>query len=222
MKFLNMYENWEQNSIDYANGVNQGLEGVANSLIHPIDTYENMVNLANNIYYNPAGTWNAFTSSLGTPQGIGQMVGGFEGGIFVGGAWQAATATTATTTGLTAADLVAADTAPSIEAQLQTHLDNAVARFDQEGFTPNQAAALVKNPNLGAAYRGSQIDTFFKESVSADANLQNLQITPRFKFGPDVFDPANNVWYDVTTPAQWGNHVLKYTPGFGQGVPLFH
>jgi hypothetical protein len=118
--------------------------------------------------------------------------------------------------------LLAAETAPSIEAQLQTHLDNAVARFDQEGFTPNQAAALVENPNLGAAYRGSQIDTFFKESVSADANLQNLQITPRFKFGPDVFDPANNVWYDVTTPAQWQNHVLKYTPGFGQGVPLFH
>lgn len=120
------------------------------------------------------------------------------------------------------AEFVAAETAPSIEAQLQTHLDNAIARFGQEGFTPNQAAALVEKPNLEAAFRGTQIDTFFKESVSADANLSHLQITPRFRFGPDVFDPANNVWYDVTTPAQWQNHVLKYTPGFGQGAPLFH
>lgn len=120
------------------------------------------------------------------------------------------------------AEFLAAETAPSIEAQLQTHLDNAIARFAQEGFTPNQAAALVKNPNLEAAFRGTQIDTFFKESVSADANLSNLQITPRIRFGPDVFDPANKVWYDVTTPAQWQSHVLKYNPGFGQGVPLFH
>jgi hypothetical protein len=109
----------------------------------------------------------------------------------------------------------------SILAQLQTHLGNAIARFGQEGFTPNQAAALAENPNLGAAFRGSQIDTFFKESVSADANLSHLQITPRFKFGPDIFDPVNNVWYDVTTPAQWLSHALKYTPGFGHGVPLF-
>lgn len=78
-------------------------------------------------------------------------------------------------------------------AQLQTHLGNAIARLGQEGFTPNQAAALAENPNLGAAFRGgSQIDTFFKESVSADdANLSHLQITPRFKFGPDIFDPVN-------------------------------
>ncbi len=71
-------------------------------------------------------------------------------------------------------------------------------------------------------FTGERIDTFFKESVAADPLLGNLQTTPRFQFGPDVYDPAAGTWWDVTTPGQWGMHVRKYTPMFGQGSPLFY
>jgi hypothetical protein len=81
---------------------------------------------------------------------------------------------------------------------------------------------LAKNPAWEAAFRGERIDTFFKQAVLGDPNLRHLRVTPRFKFGPDVFDPVRNVWYDVTTPAQWQGHLLKYEEIFGQGVPLFY
>jgi hypothetical protein len=67
--------------------------------------------------------------------------------------------------------------------------------------------------------RGNQIDSFFKQAVQADPHLQHLQITPRFKPGPDVFDPASNRWWDVTTPKQWASHVKKYQ-SYGRGKLL--
>lgn len=82
--------------------------------------------------------------------------------------------------------------------------------------------SAATNPQLQAVFRGERIDTFFKESLSADPNLGSLQITRRFRFGPDVFEPASNSWWDVTTPGQWGAHVGRYTPSFGQGTPLFY
>jgi hypothetical protein len=60
-------------------------------------------------------------------------------------------------------------------------------------------------------FRGERIDTFFKEAVAADPSLQHLSITPRFTFGPDVFHPDAGVWWDATTPGEWGDHVKKYT-----------
>lgn len=98
-------------------------------------------------------------------------------------------------------------------------MDNAIARFNAEGFTEAQAEALVKNPELEAAFRGDRIDAFFKETVGQDPALQHLELTPRFKFGPDVFDPATQRWWDVTTPAQWEAHTQKYWL-FGDGTPL--
>jgi len=115
----------------------------------------------------------------------------------------------------------AVETTVSVDARLAEHVDTAIAKFEAEGFTAKQAAALAENPGLEAAFRGDRIDTFFKEAVQADSELQHLEITPRFKFGPDVFDPAANKWWDVTTPAQWDRHVIKYESGFGQGSPLF-
>ena len=69
------------------------------------------------------------------------------------------------------------------------------------------------------AYRGDQIDTFFKEAVSQDPQLSHLVITPRFKFGPDVFDPYAARWWDVTTPAQWDARAQNYWI-FGEDKPL--
>jgi len=107
-----------------------------------------------------------------------------------------------------------------VTAQLSQHLDSAIEMFNTEGFTANQAAALEENPGLAAAFRGTQIDTYFKQFVTDDPELQDLVVTPRFKFGPDVFNPETQQWWDVTTPAQWSKHVDKYSL-FGDGTPLF-
>jgi RHS repeat-associated protein len=107
-------------------------------------------------------------------------------------------------------------------ALLGGHLDGALSRLANEGLTPAQEAALADNPGLKAAFEGERLDTFFKESVSTDPALSHLEITGRFKFGPDVYDPATGRWWDVTTPGQWSSHVTKYSGNFGVGTPLFH
>jgi RHS repeat-associated protein len=117
---------------------------------------------------------------------------------------------------------IAEKEAPTVLAQLQAHVDSAIARFNAEGFTERQAAALESNPNLEAAFTGERIDTFFKESVLSDPDLSYLQVTPRFAFGPDVFDPVSNTWWDVTTEGQWAAHEAKYNDFFGLGTGLFY
>jgi hypothetical protein len=52
-----------------------------------------------------------------------------------------------------------------------------------------------------------------------DPSLKNLVVTPRGKFGPDVFDPYNATWWDVTTRSGWPSH-LRYWM-FGEGTGLF-
>jgi hypothetical protein len=58
-----------------------------------------------------------------------------------------------------------------VTARLTLHLDNAIDTFDTIGLTPAQQLALNDNPGLEAAFRGSQIDSIFKESVAADSDL---------------------------------------------------
>lgn len=96
----------------------------------------------------------------------------------------------------------------------------AINKANANGFTPAQQRALLNNPGLSDAYMGSNIDKIFKNLVSQEPGLSHLQITPPFKFGPDVFNPATQEWWDLTTPGQWGKHVTKYSP-FGNGTPLF-
>jgi hypothetical protein len=103
-------------------------------------------------------------------------------------------------------------------------LDNAVARFNSVpggAFTDAQADALVNNPQLASAFRGERIDAFFRESVGNDSALDHLELTPRGQFGPDVFNPETQQWWDATTPGQWDAHVQKYWL-FGNGTPLLH
>ena len=96
------------------------------------------------------------------------------------------------------------------------------ARLELEGLTPNQTESLKENPHLQAAHEGERIDTFAKESIANDDTLRHLNITPRYRFGPDVFDLRNKLWYDFTTPGQWDDHDQKYTLQFGQGTPLYY
>jgi hypothetical protein len=111
---------------------------------------------------------------------------------------------------------------PSTLERLRAHLDNALARLERDGLTQSQRDSLRDNPYLEAAHRGERIDTFVKETIANDENLAHLKITPRFQFGPDIYDDINKVWYDITTLKQWAAHEKKYTPGFGQGTPLFY
>jgi hypothetical protein len=92
----------------------------------------------------------------------------------------------------------------------------------QDGLTANQNKSLNYHPGFEAAHKGERIDTFAKETIAKDDSLGHLKITPRFQFGPDIYDPANKGWYDITTRQQWNGHVKKYTERFGQGIPLYH
>ena len=150
--------------------------------------------------------------TLELPYVVALGVVGFAKSLVVG-VWDALA-------GLGASRLTAQEASET--ALLSKHLETAVKRFGAEGFTPNQAARLVKTPNLAPAFRGERIDTFFKTSVARDLRLNHLEITPRFKFGPDAFNPATRTWWDVTTQAQWGTHVGKYSDQFGTGVPLLY
>jgi RHS repeat-associated protein len=121
------------------------------------------------------------------------------------------------TTGLTTVGPI-----QTIDACLAGCLSRAILRVNAEGLTVPQLAAVAKSPNLEAAMVGGQLDKFFKEEVLASGLGDSIQVTPRYKFGPDVFDTNTGKWWDVTTPGQWAGHVRKYAPGYGTGSPLFY
>ena len=99
-------------------------------------------------------------------------------------------------------------------------LSRAILRFNAEGLTAPQLAAVAKNPNLEAALVGSQVHTFFNQEALAAGLPDYIQVTGRFKFGPDVYDPTTGRWWDVTTSGQWANddavgRVLRLLRQFG-------
>jgi RHS repeat-associated protein len=105
--------------------------------------------------------------------------------------------------------------------RLMGAMDDAIAQWNATGPTMSQADALINNPGLAGAIRGTQIDTFFKNNVLTDPTLGgDLVVTPRGQFGPDVFSPKTQQWWDVTTPPQWNAHANQYWL-FGNGTPLF-
>ena len=106
------------------------------------------------------------------------------------------------------------------------YLAKALDEVAREGLTPAQLEALDENPGLECAFRGERLDTAFKQLVQTDIeeglspSLKNLMMTPRFTFGPDVFNPYTGQWWDVTTSAQWAAHDAQYSSAFGFGNPL--
>lgn len=107
--------------------------------------------------------------------------------------------------------------ADRITNQLQNIARRAAKEFESTGFTPRQLKAIARRPGLEPAYKGSQIDTIFKRIVGDE--MPGLEVTPRFKRGPDVIDPETGRWWDLTTPGQWPNHVKKYGP---DGTPIYY
>ncbi len=110
-----------------------------------------------------------------------------------------------------------------INAQLQTLADEAVQTIDDMGdaaFTDAQREALINNPNLRQAYRGSAIDVLFKELIANDPMVQHLNTAPPFRFMPDVVDPNTGQWWDLTKPWLWQGHLDKYAPVYGPNGSL--
>lgn len=168
------------------------------------------------------------------------------GSVLVGGGFSAASFSVAAATlsfgaAAAAGELAAADSASSdvgaaavdtsasaagdIEAttaKLQSHVDEAVAKYDsgEIGMSPEQARAAAGRPGLAGAYRGQVIDTAVKTAVLQDPALQGLYVTRSGELGPD-FGDLGGTWWDVTTPEQWAQHVKDYTNPFGRGIPLF-
>ncbi|WP_205661011.1 eCIS core domain-containing protein [Amycolatopsis vastitatis] len=94
--------------------------------------------------------------------------------------------------------------------RLLAHVRDALERFEHEGFTDAQRAALRDNPQLEAAYRGARIDEFAKAAVEQDPELQHVIVTGLYEPGADFYDSLSNRWYDITTVAAWKDHVTKY------------
>ena len=208
-------------ALAYANGTSQTkLLLQSNFLTAPgVAGYDATTALMQGRYGDLAEMGGAAVTGLAIGKGV-QEYGGY--GITLGDVSGVGVPGLASQRGALRLELVTPDVANTTAAEtalLRGHLNNAVARFEAEGYTAEQAASLIENPGLAGAHRGTQIDTFFKESVSLDPQLSHLELAPRFKFGPDVFNPANQTWWDVTTPTQWNAHVQKYWL-FGDGTPL--
>lgn len=98
--------------------------------------------------------------------------------------------------------------------KMQTYVNQAVKAVDELGdaaFTPRQLAAIKRNPALRPAYRGNRIDVMARDLIKNDPALKMLK--SNYTRGADFVDPLTGSWWDMTTPAQWQNHVNKYGPG---------
>lgn len=101
-----------------------------------------------------------------------------------------------------------------ITARLQSHVTRATQEVDALGnaaFTARQLHAIQRNPALRAMYRGNRIDVRARTYVKNDPSLQHLK--SNYTNGPDFVDPSSGRWWDITTKAQWQNHVNKYGSG---------
>ncbi|WP_421735113.1 hypothetical protein [Cellulomonas sp.] len=110
----------------------------------------------------------------------------------------------------------------TLEALLE-HVDQAQERFNAEGFTESQTAAIERAPtpaakaSARARFYGERIDSFVKETIQGDRRLDHLGVSEIKQPGPDFFDPSIDTWYDITTARSWDAHVAKYGSG-GTGV----
>jgi hypothetical protein len=107
-----------------------------------------------------------------------------------------------------------------LKQRLEAHIDQAVERYQIEGLTPNQEAALVENPNLQPAYRGSRIDQFAKDSIMQDAELAEIITAPDFFNEPDILDTVLPDWFDITTRNAWADHLRTYATRYGTRAHL--
>jgi hypothetical protein len=94
--------------------------------------------------------------------------------------------------------------------RLNLHVQQAIERFATEGVTPRQFEALQSNPKLAAAFRGSRIDQFAKDSVMLDPELADVITAPDFFNEPDFLSASMPTWFDATTKQAWAAHLETY------------
>ena len=123
-----------------------------------------------------------------------------------------------------AADAPATERREWVLERLREHVHQAVELYDIEGLTPNQERALLDNPQMEAAFRGSRIDEFAKSSVLHDPELAALLVASDFINEPDFIDSALRLpgddWFDATTARSWQDHLERYGARYGRGGGL--
>jgi hypothetical protein len=111
---------------------------------------------------------------------------------------------------------------PTPDEQQAVHLDH--AREDAEQWamladvatTLGQESALLHHPQLQAAFRGSRIDQFAKDTILQHADLAEVITAPDFIAEPDITDSVLPDWFDLTTRAQWTAHLRRYAARCGR------
>jgi len=119
-----------------------------------------------------------------------------------------------------------ADDIGKITKRLEKHLNKAIKKAS---LTSGQRAALLKNPGLEKAFRGTQIHAAFKKLVESDkwltkrvdVNIGARDVRGRFISAPDVTIRGGGQWWDVTTESQWNLHLDTYVE-WGEGHGLFY
>jgi len=82
-------------------------------------------------------------------------------------------------------------------------------------FSQTQLNAMAENPGLRQAFRGSAVDSRFKELITEDPVLRYLDTARLFQFMPDVVDPVSGCWWDLTKPWLWQDHLDRYKSVYG-------
>ncbi|WP_203373957.1 polymorphic toxin-type HINT domain-containing protein [Paractinoplanes ovalisporus] len=120
----------------------------------------------------------------------------------------------------------------AITERLQDHVNAVVEDFEMGriGLSRAQQAAVwkraeEKSRETGASmyemFRGDVIDELVKNRVKQDPKLNKiLKICRRYEACPDFHEPGRNVWWDITTEGDWGQHGKDYTKPFGRGIHL--
>ncbi len=105
--------------------------------------------------------------------------------------------------------------------RLQMHVDEAIEHYRVGGgLTSAQEAALLKNPHMLPAFRGSRVDQFAKDTIMQDIDLADIVTAPDFFAEPDILSSILPEWFDITTRAAWVAHIQRYQSRYGLGVLL--
>ncbi|WP_246613227.1 DUF6531 domain-containing protein [Paractinoplanes bogorensis] len=120
----------------------------------------------------------------------------------------------------------------AITERLQDHVNAVVEDFEMGriGLSRAQQEAVWKRAreksretgsSMYEMFRGDVIDEMVKNRVKQDPKLNKiLKICRRYEACPDFHEPGRNVWWDMTTEGDFGQHGKDYTKPFGRGIHL--
>ena len=99
-------------------------------------------------------------------------------------------------------------------ATVSTHVHKASKAINTTASNvPWQAALDGSRLHRQVASQTADSMRYFDSTYMAGANRSS-------GIQPDMI--GGRIWADITTPGQWQRHVNKYTPGFGEGIPIMY